>query len=74
MSEGKQPDKVRKATSRAWDGLFGQEVLGQEETALVMRQELCGVEMQVFIQVGRAGDVSRPCWHALLPGGGGGVR
>ena len=71
MPEGKQPDKVRKATSRAWGGLFGQEVLGQEETALVMRQELCGVEMQVFIQVGRAGDVSWTCWHVLLPGEGG---
>ena len=74
MPAGKQPDKVRKATSRAWGGLFGQEVLGQEETALVMRPELCGVEMQVFIQVGGAGGVSWPRWHVLLPGGGGGVR
>lgn len=46
MSEGKQPGKVRKATSRAWGSLFGQEVLGQGvETAQVMRQEVSGVEM-----------------------------
>ena len=69
MSEGKQPGKVRKATSRAWGSLYGQEVLGQEETAQVMRQELFGVEMQLFTQVGEgSGDVSWPCWHVLLPG------
>ena len=54
MSEGQQPGKVRKPTSRAWGSLFGQEVLGQEETAQVMRQELFVVEMQVFTQVGES--------------------
>ena len=45
MSEGKHPGKVRKAARRAWGSLFGQEVLGQEETAQVMRQEVFGVEI-----------------------------
>lgn len=71
MSEGKQPGKVRKAARRAWGSLFGQEVLGQEETAQVMRQEVFGVEIGLHTGGGGwVGDVSWPCWHLLLPGEG----
>lgn len=65
MSEGKQPGKVRKAARRAWGSLFGQEVLGQEETAQVMRQEVFGVE--IGLHTGGGGVSWRRLMTLLAP-------